>query len=450
VRFLGLAVASWSASLSLLAGTADAAAPRPGKPLVIVADVDSEIHAVTASFVGRVIHEAEQKNAVAIVLRLDTPGGRLDSTRELTRTILSSRVPVVGYVSPPGAQAASAGFLVLMACDVAAMAPGTNTGAASPVGGSGEDLPRTMKKKVTEDMSALLRSVVVPRGRPIQPAVDAVEEALSYSETEAKEKKLVEVVASDLTDLLKQLDGRAVKRVGKPDSVLVTAGAIVKETEMTGLQRALAVIASPAVAGLLFLIGLVGLYSEMSHPGAILPGVLGGICLLLALFALSVLPTNWAGIGLMLLGVLFFFLEIQLASHGLFAIGGGVSMILGAVLLFHREEGAPRFDFWFVTVAAAATAAILAALSFKALSVQSLPVTTGEGALVGQVVRARSAIHQTGRVFADGAVWEARSAVPVAEGAQVEIVGVEGLLLLVRPAAADPGVTAPKAPERTA
>jgi membrane-bound serine protease (ClpP class) len=205
---------------------------------------------------------------------------------------------------------------------------------------------------------------------------------------------------------------------------------------MSPLQRALAVIASPVVAGLLMLLGLVGLYAELQNPGAILPGVLGGICLLLGLFALSVLPTNWVGIGLLLLGLLFFLLEVKLAGHGLFALGGGVSIVLGAVLLFSRADEAPSGELWFLVAAAGTTAAILAALSYKAIAVQRLPDRTGDGSLVGLVVPARTDLAPIGKIFADGALWDARSETPVKAGEPVRIVAVEGLSLVVRPESA--------------
>ena len=432
-----MTVRSWLLALALLAaaGAATAAAPAPAtapRP-VLLADIDRDINAVTADFASRVIRDAEAEGAQLVLFRLNTPGGRLDSTRDITRAILGSKVPVAGYVGPPGARAASAGFLILMACDVAVMSPGTNAGAASVVGGGGEELPKTISKKMTEDASALLRSLVAPRGRPQDEAVKTITEAASYSEREAEEKKLIEFVARDLPELLEKLDGRTIKRVGQPDAVLKTKGAGINEKRMTPMQRALGVIASPAVAGLLLLIGLVGLYIEAQSPGAIFPGIVGGICLLLALYALSVLPTSWAGIGLLLLGLLFFFLEVKLAGHGLFAIGGGVSMVLGAILLFPRDDLAPRGDFWFVVGGAVTASAILAALSFKALSVQRLPKATGDGALIGQVVTARTAIHGSGKVFVDGAIWEARSEYPVSQGDTVEVVAVEGLHLVVKP-----------------
>jgi membrane-bound serine protease (ClpP class) len=418
--------------LPLAAWAADTVAVTPAGQ-ALVADINTEIHAVSADFVKRTIREAEDTGVPLVVFRINTPGGRLDSTREMTQAILSSKVPVVGYVTPPGAQAASAGFLVLMACDVAAMAPGTNAGAASPVGGQGEDLQKTIKKKVSEDVAALLRSVTAPRGRPTDAAVKTVTDGLSYSETESADKKLIEIVARDLDDLFRQLDGRTIRRVGKPDATLKTAGLGHRVKVMTPLQRALGVVASPALAGLLFLIGLVGIYAEMQTPGAILPGILGGICLLLALFAMSVLPTNGAGMALILLGVLFFFLEVKLTGHGLFALGGGTAMILGAVLLFARNELAPKGEFWFVVAGAATSALILAALSIKALSIQGLPERTGAGALVGQVVPAMTALGTHCKIFVDGALWDARSSEAVSEGDPLEIVGMEGLLVLVRP-----------------
>ncbi len=400
---------------------------------VVVVDIDTDINPVTAEFLKRVVEEAVTDGAPAVVLRINTPGGRLDSTREITKTILASEVPVLGFVHPPGSQAASAGFIILMACDVAAMAPGTNAGAASPVGGGGEELPKTIGKKVSEDAAALVRSLVVPRGRPVDDAVKTITEALSYSESEAKAKGLVEIVARDLPDLLKQVDGRPIKRVGKPDVILKSATFTFRTVRRTGLEKALGVVASPMVAGLLFLIGVVGLYSEFQNPGAILPGVLGSICLLLAFFAMSVLPTNWVGIGLILLGVLFFFLEVKFTMHGILAISGGVSMILGAVLLFHRDELAPRAELWFVVGGAVVATLILAVLSMMALSVQRLPDRTGIAVLVGQVAAVHVGATGALRVFADGALWEARSAVPLNDGQLVEITGIDGLALLVKP-----------------
>ncbi|HSB36428.1 MAG TPA: nodulation protein NfeD [Thermoanaerobaculia bacterium] len=445
-------------ALCLPLAAVPAAADAPAKPATagkdspraraVVADLATEIHAVSADFVVRTIEEAGTAGAPLVVLRINTPGGRLDSTRKITQAILASPVPIVGYVYPPGAQAASAGFFVLMSCDVAAMAPGTNAGAASPVGGQGEDLPKTIGKKVTEDAAALLRSLTEPRGRPTDLAVKTITEAVSYSETESREKKLIEIVARDLPDLLAQLDGRTIRRVGKPDAVLATAGLEFRTKEMTPLQRSLAVVAQPVVAGILLLLGLLGLYAELQNPGAIFPGVLGGICLLLALFALSVLPVNWVGIGLILLGLLFFFLEVKLTAHGLFAIGGGISMILGAVLLFYRTAYTPSGELWFVVAAAATTAAVLAALSYKALAVQGLPDRTGAGVLIGKTVPARSDIAPVGKIFVDGAVWEARSAEPIAVGEPAEIVAVEGLTVIVKPG--PKGATPPPARKESA
>ncbi len=240
-----------SAAILVLSGAlaASAATAAPAVGPVVVADLNTEIHAVSAAFVSRVLKEAAKGGAPFVVLRIDTPGGRLDSTRTIAQAILASPIPVVGWVAPPGAQAASAGFIILMSCDVAAMAPGTNAGAASPVGGAGEDLPKTLAKKAGQDVSALLRSVTQPRGRPVDDAVKAVSEAASYSETEALKHKLVEVVARDEKDLLAQLDGRTVKRVGKPDVVLRTAGLSTVAIAMTRRERILGVLASPGARG---------------------------------------------------------------------------------------------------------------------------------------------------------------------------------------------------------
>jgi membrane-bound serine protease (ClpP class) len=425
-----------AAAFLLYSALAAQGAPRPARAVVI--DLDTEIHAVSARFVSQAIKEAGEARAPLVILRIDTQGGRLDSTRVIAQAILGSPVPVVGWVAPPGSQAASAGFIILMSCDVAAMAPGTNAGAASPVGGGGEDLPKTIAKKVGEDVSALLRSVTEPRGRPVDDAVKAVSDAASYSETEAEKRKLIEVIARDIPDLLARLDGRTAKRVGKPDVILKTAGLTTELKEMTRREKFLGVLASPALAGILFLIGLVGLYSELSHPGAILPGVLGAICLVLALFAMSVLPVSGAGLGLLVLGALFFFLEIKLASHGVLAVGGAVAIVLGAILLFPDRPGAPRGELLTLVAGAITTAVILALLSFRALAVKRLPDRTGAGVLVGQIVAARTALTPAGKIFVDGAIWEARSSVPVAAGENVEITGLDGLSVLVRPAPKGP------------
>ena len=425
-----------AAAFLLYSALAAQGAPRPARAVVI--DLDTEIHAVSARFVSQAIKEAGKARAPLVILRIDTQGGRLDSTRVIAQAILGSPVPVVGWVAPPGSQAASAGFIILMSCDIAAMAPGTNAGAASPVGGGGEDLPKTIAKKVGEDVSALLRSVTEPRGRPVDDAVKAVSDAASYSETEAEKRKLIEVIARDIPDLLARLDGRTAKRVGKPDVILKTAGLTTELKEMTRREKFLGVLASPALAGILFLIGLVGLYSELSHPGAILPGVLGAICLVLALFAMSVLPVSGAGLGLLVLGALFFFLEIKLASHGVLAVGGAVAIVLGAILLFPDRPGAPRGELLTLVAGAITTAVILALLSFRALAVKRLPDRTGAGVLVGQIVAARTALTPAGKIFVDGAIWEARSSVPVAAGENVEITGLDGLSVLVRPAPKGP------------
>ncbi len=425
-----------AAAFLLYSALAAQGAPRPAPAVVI--DLDTEIHAVSARFVSQAIEEAGKARAPLVILRIDTQGGRLDSTRVIAQAILGSPVPVVGWVAPPGSQAASAGFIILMSCDIAAMAPGTNAGAASPVGGGGEDLPKTIAKKVGEDVSALLRSVTEPRGRPVDDAVKAVSDAASYSETEAEKRKLIEVIARDIPDLLARLDGRTAKRVGKPDVILKTAGLTTELKEMTRREKFLGVLASPALAGILFLIGLVGLYSELSHPGAILPGVLGAICLVLALFAMSVLPVSGAGLGLLVLGALFFFLEIKLASHGVLAVGGAVAIVLGAILLFPDRPGAPRGELLTLVAGAITTAVILALLSFRALAVKRLPDRTGAGVLVGQIVAARTALTPAGKIFVDGAIWEARSSVPVAAGENVEITGLDGLSVLVRPAPKGP------------
>ena len=284
--------------------------------------IETPIHPASAGYLKTLLDQANGDGAALVVLTLSTPGGLLASTREMSSAILASKAPVATYVSPAGASAASAGFFLLLSGDVAAMAPGTNTGAAHPVGGEGQDLPKKLNEKAEQDARAFVRTLARERGRNVAKAEAAVEDSLSYTETEAKESGLIEIVARDIPDLLSQIDGRTVRRVGGVETKLSLAGHRLEERSMSSVEKILGVVSHPNVAYVLFLLGLVGLYFELSTPGAILPGVVGGISLLLALYAFSVLPVNLAGLGLILFAILLFVAEIKVVSHGLLSLGG--------------------------------------------------------------------------------------------------------------------------------
>jgi membrane-bound serine protease (ClpP class) len=430
-----LRVLSALAACLLAAGAAAGPAAAARKPLVVVGRIDTPIHPAAANYLNKLVKGAEKDGAELIVLGLSTPGGLLTSTREMASAILLSKVPVVTFVSPSGASAASAGFFLLLAGDVAAMAPGTNSGAAHPVAGEGQELPKTLNEKAEQDARAFIRSLARQRGRNADKAESAVISSASFTETEAKEANLIEVVARDVPDLLGQLDGRTIRRVGEKEATLHLKGYRLESREMSGLEKILGVVSHPNVAYILFLLGLVGLYFEMSSPGAVLPGVVGGIALLLALYAFSVLPVNFAGIALILFAVILFVLEVKAASHGVLAAGGAIALLAGSLLLFSgRGEQGYRVDLSIILPAVAMTLGVVGFLTFRTISLRRLPVRTGASSLFGKnarVVRPFGEPDAMGTVLVEGEYWDAYGAPGAAPGETVRVVGMEGLKLRV-------------------
>lgn len=400
---------------------------------VLVAAVRGPIQPVAAAFLKDAITEAERSGAALLVVELDTPGGLVSSTREMTQAILGSRVPVVVYVSPAGAQAASAGFFLLISADVTAMAPGTNTGASATVGPEGQDLPATMKAKAEEDGAANVRALAQERGRNPELAAEAVTKARAWSAEEAREAGFADLVATDLSALLAALDGRVVKRPGGAEIKLETAGAGQRRIEPTRLQRFLAALAHPNVAMILLSLGTAGLLVELYNPGAVFPGVAGAICLVLAFFALSVLPVDYAGIALLALAGLFFIAEIKVASYGLLSVAGAGCLVLGWLMLF--KDVGPAFgpSLTLVIGLAVMITALAGFLSWTALRARKTPVATGREAMVGLVAEARTSLAPEGKVFVRGELWNARSEASVAPGEEVIVTAVQGLHLTVRP-----------------
>jgi membrane-bound serine protease (ClpP class) len=401
---------------------------------VVILTLSDSIQPASLRYLERGLEVADSSGASATIIELNTPGGLLTSLRQMTTAITAARRPVVVYVTPAGAQAASAGFFLLMAADVAAMAPGTNAGAAHPVGGEGAELAKTIAEKVTNDAAALVRSLATQRGRSAEWAEKAVRDSTSYTEREALEKKLIDVVSNDRGDLLKWLDGRTVKRFdGTSEKVETSAAEVVVVAPNTG-DKLLSVIAHPNIAYLLMLLGLVGIYFELSHPGAILPGVLGGVALLLALFALSVLPVNYVGVLLILLGISFFVLEVKVASYGLLTVAGLVSFIFGSLMLIRSPFPALRVGLAVVLPTALAVAFVVIFLLARVLRSYRRQPLTGAKGLVGEFGEAAVALEPSGKVFVHGEYWEAISRAPIPKGARVRVVKVVGLLLEVEPA----------------
>lgn len=399
---------------------------------VIRLDVDSVIHPITVDIARDAIRTAETSGASLILVRLDTPGGLMDATREVVKLLVASPVPVVTWVGPSGARAASAGFVILLAGDVAAMAPGTRTGAASPVTLSGQPLEAVMRKKVENDASAWVRSLAERRGRNPEASQLTVTEAKSYTETEALKANLIEVVARDEADLLRQLNNREITMFNGSKRKLDLTGASVRSYEPTLRQRVLKPLSDPNLAFIILVLGGALLYVEFTTPGVFLPGVAGGILALLGLTSLAVLPLSWLGLGLILLALAMFAAEVFVTSHGVLGLGGAVSLALGAMLLV---EGPPemRIGLWTAVGVALPFAALAVFLASLVVRVHKTRVTTGKSGMIGETGVARTALAPDGMVFVHGEYWSATSSAPVAEGAKVIVSAMDGLRLRVEP-----------------
>lgn len=406
-------------------------------PLVVVAEYDGIVHPVTVEYFEQAIARAEQGRAAAVLVILRTPGGLLDSTRTITSRMIASRVPVVIFVAPSGSRAASAGFLITLAADVAVMAPGTSIGAAHPVSGDGAPVNETVAKKAASDTAAYARTLAEKRGRNVALAEQAVIESRAFTDAEAlgATPPLIDLVARDVDDLLRQLDGREVRRFDGTTVVVHTAGARVERIDMSWRQRLLSGIAHPQIAYILFSLGTLGLTIELWSPGAVLPGVVGGVCLLLAFFAFQILPVNYAGLLLILFGIVLLVLEVKVASYGVLAVGGLVSLVLGAVFLFDTSLPELRVSLSFVLPVVAGIAAIVFTLVGLVIRAQRLRSVTGTTGMLGETGRVLEAIEarQPGRVLVHGEIWRATAGTAIAAGAIVEVVDVEGLTVRVRP-----------------
>lgn len=398
---------------------------------VVILTLKDSIQPASLRYLERGLKAAETSGAVLTIIELNTPGGLLVSLREMTTAITSASRPVVVFVTPTGAQAASAGFFLLMAADVAAMSPGTNTGAAHPVGGQGEDLGKTIAEKATNDTAALVRSLATQRGRGVEWAEKAVRESASYTEREALDKQLIDLVANDRGELLKALDGRVVKRFdGREETLHLDAPEIVPIAP-SGADRLLSAIAHPNIAYLLLLAGVVGIYFELSHPGAIFPGVLGGISILLAFFALSVLPVNYVGVLLIALSIGFFVAEVKVTSYGLLTVAGLISFVFGSLMLIDSPIPALRVGLEVVLPAAVMVAGIVIFLLTRVLRVHRQPPLTGAEGLLGEVAEVVVAVAPRGKVFVHGEYWDAVASVNVPVGSRVRITRVHGPCLVV-------------------
>ena len=425
-----------AAVLILLAGSVPAAAASTATPVVYVAEVDGIIHPVSAEFMIHAMEDADRAHAALMVFVLRTPGGLVDSTRDIVSRMLAASTPVAVFVAPAGARAASAGFLLTIAADVTAMAPGTHIGAAHPVAGSGEKMDETVAKKAAEDVAAYARALAARRGRNVQLAGEAVTESKAFTDEEAiaASPPLADIVAPDLTSLLEKLDGRRIVRFDGSAVTLHTAGARTNRIEMTLRQKVLSAIAHPNVAYILLSLGTLGLTIELWSPGAVLPGVVGGLSLLLAFFAFQVLPVNYAGLLLILFGLLLFALEIKVTSFGLLTTGGIVSLLLGSMILIDSPAPEMQLSLRIVLPVVLGLAAISILLIRLGVTAQRQPAVTGEAGMIGEsgVVMMAIAPGRPGRVTTHGEIWHAEASEAIPEGSRVRITAIQGLTLTVR------------------
>jgi len=381
----------------------------------------------TAEFIKSGIKTAEENGAACIIIELDTPGGLAESMRIIVQAILASRVPVVVYVSPGGARAASAGVMITMAADVAAMAPGTNIGAAHPVGAGGKDIDGKMSEKVINDMVAQAKSVAEKRSRNAKWVEEAIRESVSVTETEALEKNIIDLIAKDTDDLIRQLNGRELK-----DRGVLTLDDVKKVVlEETLRTKILKTISNPNIAYILMMIGLAGLYFELSHPGAIFPGVIGGISLILAFFALQTLPVNYAGILLIVLAIIFFIMEMKIASYGLLSVAGIVSLLLGSLMLFEGTTSDMKLSLKVILPTIVLISGFFVAVAGLVFRSQVSKPTTGSMGLVGEIGMVKKALTPEGKVFVHGELWNARAKASLEVGVKVRVVKVVNLILEV-------------------
>ena len=387
--------------------------------------VKDTIQPASQQFIERVIEEAADRGAALVVMELDTPGGLIDTTRDITTTITTSSVPVVVFVYPPGARAASAGFFILMSADVAAMAPGTNTGAAHPVGGQGENLPEDVREKITNDAAAMVRSLAEQRGRDAETAERTVKESISLTAEEALDEGLIDLIATDIDDLLEKLNGREVKRFSGDVETLKLDEPQIVEVESTFAERLFSVLANPNIAYLLMALGALGLYVEITHPGGILPGVVGVIFLLLGLYSVSVLPVSWAGVALIFVALMLFILEVKVTSYGLLTVGGVISFVLGSLMLFNGPIPAMRVSMGVVLPMAVLVSVLTGFLLTRVLRVHRQRPITGYEGMIGDVGRAIGDLAPDGKVAVHGEYWDGRSVGgTITAGSSVRVVAV--------------------------
>jgi membrane-bound serine protease (ClpP class) len=419
-------------ALILLAGLTCGAAIALQAGDVGLIKINGAIGPATASYIARAIDVAAERSDTCLIIELDTPGGSLESTKQIVQKFYAASVPTVVYVAPDGAWAGSAGCFITLAADVAAMAPGTSIGAAHPVSigpGGEEKTSDVMKEKLEQITGSFIEGIAKRRGRNAEWARSSVLESKAIDADKALELKVIDLIAKDLPDLLSQLDGREVRGM-----TLKTAGAEVVDIPMTTQERVLQLLSHPELMMILMLVAIYGIIGELSNPGAVLPGVMGAIALILVLYMATILPVNIAGFALIGLAVVLFIVDIYAPTHGVLTFGGIVAFFLGTLMLFNRADPAYRVSLVYIIPATLVTAAFFIFVVGAGLRAQFLPVRAGRETLLGKSVPALARIDAaSGRVFVEGEYWNAVSEVPIEPGHPVEIVAINGLTLTVKP-----------------
>jgi len=388
--------------------------------------VNAPIHPITSEYIRNTIDRAEKENAQLLIMTLNTPGGLDTSMREIIERILSSKVPIAAFVSPSGARAASAGLFIAIACDIFVMAPGTNTGAAHPVGVSitGQEMDKTMEEKVTHDAASYIKTLAEKRGRNMKMAEDAVRKSLSYTEEEALKGKLIDLIAKNEQEIIDYFNGKTIKKFDGEEVVLKLKGEDIVDIPMTARQKFLITISNPNLAYILLMLGLLGIYFEFSNPGSILPGVLGAICLLLAIFSFQILPINYVGLILILLAIGLFILELKVQSYGILSVGGIIAMVIGSIMLIDAPIPELRPSLKFIIPVTIGLSLIFIFLITLAIRAHIKRVYTGKEGLIGEEGVARTDIDPEGKVFVHGELWQAESLEKILKGTKVEVAEV--------------------------
>lgn len=400
-------------------------------PRVVVLTLDEMVHQVTADYVIRGIKRANETQADAVLIQMDTPGGLSNSMRAIVQAIYDSRVPVITYVAPSGSSAASAGFFILLAGDAAAMSPGTTSGAAHPVILGGVQVGKTMEEKIENDAASYMRSIADKRGRNAAIAEEGVRKSRAFTEKEALEAKLIDAVAPSVQELLAKLDGKTIQRMDETTATLRLANATLDPYPMTRRERIFAWVADPNVAFLLGAAGVACLYIEFTHPGLIAPGVVGAVAVILALYAFNLLPINTLGVILILLAIALFVMEAFITSHGILGAGGAVSMVIGALILVDSPWPEARIRLSTALAVAVPLAFITVILVRFAVAAQRSKAVMGGTGMIDSIGVAQTDLAPEGKILVRGEIWNAHAETPVAQGERVRVKAVEGLTLLV-------------------